>query len=71
MPAQCCPCWLWLTGEGEVSVFKQVQRKNELHANSDIITLAKAGSREVYVTMYPAETASGSFCRKAWELISC
>ena len=51
MPAQCCPCWLWLTGEGEVSVFKQVQRKNELHANSDIITLAKAGSREVYVSM--------------------
>ena len=36
---------------GGISVFKQVQRKNELHANSDIVALAKAGSREVYVSM--------------------
>ena len=36
---------------GGISVFKHVQRKNELHANSDIVALAKAGSREVYVSM--------------------
>ena len=34
-----------------ISGFKQVQRKNKLHANFDIIALAEAGSREVYVSM--------------------